>query len=209
MRQDAVFADGQGVSARHFARLVAAAFDGVVTVDPHLHRIRDLADVFPIPCRVARAAPALARWVAAHVEDPVLVGPDEESEQWVADVAARAACPSVILRKVRRGDRDVDVSAADLDPRDGRTPVVVDDIVSTGHTIAQAVRGLVQAGHPAPVCLAVHGVLADDALAVLRTAGTSRVVTTNTIPHPASAIDVMPAVAEAVADLLAAAPAPA
>jgi ribose-phosphate pyrophosphokinase len=204
LRQDAVFAPGQGVSARHFARLVAAAADALVVVDPHLHRLDSLDDVFGIPSRVVQSAPALARWVAAHVERPVLVGPDEESAQWVSEVAHRAGCPHVVLRKIRRGDRDVEVSAPGLDPADGRTPVIVDDIASTGHTIAQAVRGLVRAGHPAPLCVAVHGVFADDALAVLRTAGVARVVTTNTIPHPTNAIDVSGLVAEGAAELLAA-----
>lgn len=203
MRQDVAFAPGQGVSARHYARLVSAHFDGLVTVDPHLHRLRSLDDVFTIPSRAVRSAPALAAWISAHVDRPVVVGPDAESEQWVADVATRAACPHVVLMKTRRGDRDVSVSPAGLDPAERRTPVLVDDIVSTGHTLVEAVRGLVAEGHAAPVCLAVHGVFADDAVAALRAAGAARVVTTNTIPNAVAEIDVTPLVAAAVADLLA------
>lgn len=203
LRQDAVFSAGQGVSARHFGRLVSAAFDGVVTVDPHLHRLRSLDEVLGVPSRVVHAAADVAKWIVAHVERPAIVGPDEESAQWAADVAARAGCPHVILRKTRRGDRDVDVSAPDLDASLGATPVVLDDIVSTGTTMAQAVRGLVAAGHPAPVCVAVHAVFADDAHSLLRRAGAARVVSTATIPHPTNAIDVSGAVAAGVAALLA------
>jgi ribose-phosphate pyrophosphokinase len=132
----------------------------------------------------------LTSWIAANVARPLLVGPDAESQQWVADVAQRTGAPHVVATKVRRGDRDVEVSLPDLGPQRGRTPVVLDDIVSSAHTMIQTVGQLVAAGLPAPVCVGVHGIFARDAERALEQAGAARIVTTRSVPHPTNAIDI-------------------
>ncbi len=119
-----------------------------------------------------------------------MIGPDEESEQWAAEVARGAGAPHTVLRKVRRGDRDVEVTPPDPAVLRGRTPVLVDDIVSTARTMIETVGHLRAAGVPPPVCVAVHGVFAEGAQEALRAAGAGRVVTTNTIAHATNAIDV-------------------
>src|SRR5579863_1730905 len=70
MRQDEAFRPGQGVSARYFARLVSRTVDWMVTVDPHLHRLPALDHVYTIPTTIARAAPAIARWIESEVKHP-------------------------------------------------------------------------------------------------------------------------------------------
>jgi ribose-phosphate pyrophosphokinase len=189
LRQDRRFEPGEAVSSWIFAGLVSSRLDWLVTVDPHLHRIHALAEIFTIPTRAVAAAPALAAWVAAHVARPLLVGPDQESEQWVADVARRAGAPYLVLTKVRRGDREVEVSLPDVEPYRDRTPVVLDDIISSARTMAQA-ADLIAAGLPAPVCLAVHAIFAGDAQRVLEEAGAARIVTTKTVPHPTNEIEI-------------------
>ena len=89
MRQDRRFQPGEAVSSKSFARLVSATFDRLVTVDPHLHRRASLAEVYSIPAENVASAPAIARWVTANFTQPVIVGPDSESEQWASDVAGR------------------------------------------------------------------------------------------------------------------------
>ena len=111
MRQDIAFHPGEGVTARYFGKLVSQTVDWMVTVDPHLHRLDSLDGIYSIPTTIARAAPAIAQWIAAEVAHPVLVGPDAESVQWVAAVAEACGAPFVILEKTRRGDRDVSVSS--------------------------------------------------------------------------------------------------
>ena len=198
MRQDARFEPGESITSISFARLVSRQFDWLVTVDPHLHRWRALSDIYPIPAVALQAAPLMADWIRDHVQHPVIVGPDEESAQWVSGVAERAGCPFEVLRKQRRGDRDVSVSRLTPDQWPGRTPVLVDDIISSGQTLAQTVRQCLAAGSAAPVCVGVHGVFAPEALATLQQAGAGRVVTTNSIPHPSNAIDLAPLLAGAV-----------
>ncbi|MFS2215390.1 ribose-phosphate pyrophosphokinase [Telluria sp. Tellsp104] len=202
MRQDARFHGGEGVTAQHFARLLGMAGDWLVTVDPHLHRIHSLDEIYAIPTRVVAAAPAIAAWVGAHVCNPLLIGPDEESDQWVGDVARLVGCPYTTLRKERRGDRDVTVSVPALAQWRGRTPVLVDDIASTARTMIAAVARVREADMDPPVCIAVHALFAADAYAELQAAGVAGVACTNTIAHASNRIDVAPLLGVAAASLL-------
>lgn len=203
MRQDTRFATGEAVTSRSFAKLVSSTVDGLVTVDPHLHRYASLADLYTIPTRIVHAAPLLADWIRAEVEYPLLVGPDSESEQWVADVAERAGAPYLILEKIRRGDREVEVSAPDVDRWRKRRPVLVDDIISTARTMTETVGHLARAGLSAPICVGVHAVFAGDAYRTLHAAGADRVVTTDTIGHVSNGISVGGALVTALRELLA------
>ncbi|MGX6571297.1 ribose-phosphate pyrophosphokinase [Cupriavidus necator] len=202
MRQDVRFHPGETVSAQHFATWLSRGFDWLATVDPHLHRITDLSQVYAIPTRHVHAASAMAAWLRAHVTRPVLVGPDEESGQWVADVAQRAEAPLVVLRKSRKGDRDVEVSVPDVDRWRDYTPVLVDDIVSTGRTMIETIGHLRRAGMAAPICIAIHAVFSGSAARELESAGAGRVVSCDTVVHPSNAISVAPDLASAVRELL-------
>ncbi|PWS34369.1 phosphoribosylpyrophosphate synthetase [Falsiroseomonas bella] len=202
MRQDRRFREGEAVTSLLFAGFVSRCVDWLVTVDPHLHRHASLAALYGIPAVAAHAAPLLSAWIAREVPSPLVVGPDEESEQWAAEVARAAGAPHTVLRKVRRGDRDVEVTPPDPALLEGRTPVLVDDIVSTARTMIETVGHLRAAGAAAPVCMAVHGVFAEGAHDALLGAGAARVLTTNTIPHASNAIDVTALLGAAVVDLL-------
>ncbi|HMG55486.1 MAG TPA: ribose-phosphate diphosphokinase [Kofleriaceae bacterium] len=202
MRQDSVFKPGEGVTARYFARLVSSTVDWLVTVDPHLHRLDSLGGIYSIPTTIARAAPAIARWITDSVHRPVLVGPDAESVQWVSAVAERCGAPFVILEKTRRGDRDVSISSPD-GAWNGHTPVVIDDIVSTGQTMIEATRQLRAAGSAPPMCVAIHAVFADALADALVQAGARGIVTCDTIQHTTNRICVADPIADAVRPLLA------
>lgn len=202
LRQDARFEPGEGVTARYYPRILAGGIDWCVTVDPHLHRLTGLEAVYPIPVAAAHAAAAIAAWLRATVPDGIVVGPDAESCQWVAEVARASGMPSIVLQKERRGDRTVSVSVPDLGAWAGRTPVLVDDIISTARTMIAAVARLRAAGGPPPVCVGIHALFSDGALDALLAAGATRVVTCNTVPHPTNAIDVRPALMPMVRQML-------
>lgn len=194
MRQDRAFVPGEAVASGIVAELLSGVCDQLLTVDPHLHRIASLDAVYRVPAVTVHAAPALSAWVRANVPDPVVVGPDGESAQWAEEVARGAGAPSTVLRKTRRGDRDVEVTVPDLRRWRGRTPVLVDDIVSTARTMGAAARHLVRAGGPPPVCVVVHALFAPGAAEELGAAGVARVASCNTVVHPSNAIDVAPMV---------------
>lgn len=202
MRQDKQFMSGEAVTSTHFARLVSAAFDWLVTVDPHLHRRKSLSDIYAIPSIAVHAAPLIAAWIHDHVQRPVLVGPDSESVQWVAAVAVQADATYTVLRKRRLGDRSVKVSPFNLDGRGKPTPIVIDDIVSTGGTMIETVKQIRAQGGAPPVCIAVHPLFVGESYGELRRAGAGRIVSSNTIRHRSNAIDLTELLATTIASQL-------
>ncbi len=189
MRQDQRFLPGEAVSSVYFSRCLSGVVDWLVTADPHLHRRSSLDEIYTIPSRVVHAAPLVAAWIREFVAAPLLVGPDAESEQWVAAVANAAGAPYVVLQKIRHGDQQVEVSVPDVARWQACTPVLVDDIISTARTMIETVGHLRRAGLAAPVCIGVHAVFAGDAYQTLLNAGVARVITCNSIVHASNAID--------------------
>ncbi len=189
MRQDRRFLPGEAVTSQSFARLLSANFDWMVTVDPHLHRRSSMAEIYSIPVGVCHAAPRIAAWIRANVANPIVIGPDVESEQWVSAVAISAGAPFTTLEKNRRGDREVEIIVRDIDQWRDRQPVLVDDIISSGRTMEMAVGQLIARGFSAPAIVGVHGLFAENAFERLRAAGAGLIVSTNTVPHATNAID--------------------
>jgi ribose-phosphate pyrophosphokinase len=202
MRQDDRFRPGEAITSRTYARVLSGTVDFLVTMDPHLHRWPSLDAIYTIPSRVVAAAPAIAEWLRREVPQPIIVGPDSESEQWVADVAARVDAPYVIMTKERRGDRDVVVRMPDGASSGGRTPVLLDDIVSSGHTLATASNVLRAAGWGPPQCVAVHALVDAAGMDLLHRAGIARIATCDTVPHPTNAVPVAGLLAEGIRGLL-------
>ncbi len=198
MRQDRRFREGESVTSTHFARLVSNWFDGLVTVDPHLHRHHSLEEIYSVPCKVVHAAPNVAAWLQEHVHRPLLVGPDSESWQWVADVARDAGAPYIVLEKERLGDREVRVTVPDVQRWNDHTPVLVDDIISTARTMIETVGHLRRCGMTSPLCIGVHGIFAGTAYEDLLVAGASEIATCNAIQHHSNRIDLTSLVAQAV-----------
>lgn len=198
MRQDRRFCSGEAVTSTYFAGALCQWIDWLVTVDPHLHRHSDLSEIYSIPYTVLHAGPFMAAWIRREINDPLLIGPDAESRQWVSDVADRASVPYVVLRKDRCGDRDVEVSIPDLGRWRNRTPVLIDDIISSAGTMIEVIHNLNEAGMRPPICLAVHGIFAADSYDRLVAAGASQIVTTNTVAHKSNMIDISKLVGKAV-----------
>lgn len=202
MRQDRRFRDGEGVTAHYFPKTLSQWFDWLVTADPHLHRIHSLSEVYPIPSQMVRCAGSIGRWIGEKVDRPLVIGPDEESAQWANAIARKAGAPDVVLRKERRGDRTVEISFPDFGGWSDRQPVLVDDIISTGQSMIQTVRGLQSAGFPPPWCVAVHAIFARDSGKDLLDAGIAGLATCNTISHPTNQIDVTDLFRDPVLELM-------
>lgn len=189
MRQDKRFHSGEAVTSVWFAKLISGMVDELITVDPHLHRRSNLNEIYSIPSKVLHAAPLISSWIKANIPNAVLVGPDEESEQWVKEVAAGAGAPYFVLRKNRKGDSDVEVFLPEVSKYKNFRPVLVDDIISTARTMVETVLQLKKAGFQTPVKLGVHGIFAGTAeLALFST--DAETITTNTIPHHTNRIDI-------------------
>lgn len=189
MRQDKRFQAGEGITSIYFASLLSQYFDWLVTVDPHLHRHHTLNEIYSIPTTVLHASSPIVKWIKKHVERPILIGPDIESEQWVKDIALKANAPYLILKKTRHGDRAVDISKPAIEPFINHTPVLIDDIISTAQTMIVTIHHLKQLKMKPPVCVGVHAVFSDNAYDELHNTGVGQIITSNSIPHPSNQID--------------------
>lgn len=190
MRQDKSFSPGEGITSVYFAKLLSGFVDELITLDPHLHRIHTMQEIYDIPCIALHAAPFAGEWIKNNIQKPLVIGPDLESEQWVEEVAKSAGAPFIILNKTRLDDRSVKISVPDMKPFSAYTPVLVDDIISTARTLMETIAILKPLSPIAPVCVAIHAVFADDAFRELSNSGAGTIVTCNTIPHPSNKIDV-------------------
>ena len=198
MRQDIAFEAGEVVSQRVVGRFLADLFNTVITVDPHLHRVATLDEAVPVARAVVLSgAPLLADLIAQHHAKPLLVGPDEESAQWVAQAAARHGFDHAVCHKVRHGDRDVQIALPDVDVC-GRAVVLLDDVASSGYTLAAAARLLLAAGAASVDVAVTHALFAGDAIQVIQDAGVGHVWSTDCITHASNAVSMAEPIASAL-----------
>jgi ribose-phosphate pyrophosphokinase len=198
MRQDKRFKSGEAISSKIMAKLVNGSFDRILTIDPHLHRYRTMGELFTISVRKLTANDLIAQYVKRHFPDAIVTGPDWESSQWAAAIARKAALPSIVLEKKRFHARKVKVSMVSPVNVRGKDVVIIDDIISTGHTVAEAAKLMRKNGAARVYAIGVHGIFVEGALRKLIQAGVRQVITCNTIEHPTNAIDVSPLIAEAL-----------
>lgn len=203
MRQDIAFVPGEAVSQRIIGQFLASLFDGVITVDPHLHRVSTLEEATPVRYAIALSgARLLADWIASRVKEPVLVGPDAESHQWVHQAADEKGWEAWVCHKVRSGDRQVEVALPDgLDPA-GRSIVLMDDVASTGRTLISAASQLLARGAASVDVAVTHALFAGDALTQLHQAGIRHVWSTDCIEHESNCCSVAPMVAQCLRPLV-------
>ncbi len=201
MRQDMAFQPGEAVSQRIVGRFLADLFDALITVDPHLHRVHTLHEAVPARDAIALSgAPLLADHIATQRQRPLLLGPDEEALQWVAAAALRHGWDHAVCRKTRHGDRHVDIELPAVEVR-GREVVLIDDVASSGHTLARAAALLRSAGAARVDVAVTHALFADGALALVRAAGVDAVWSTDAIPHETNAVSIVPMVVGALRGL--------
>jgi ribose-phosphate pyrophosphokinase len=188
MRQDAAFHPGEAVSQRIVGRFLADLFDRVVTVDPHLHRTARLGAAVPARTAIAlTAASAIGEFLRERAADAFVLGPDSESEQWAAAVAVPGRLEHAVCSKTRRGDRDVELRLPAVTLA-GRRVVLVDDIASTGRTLAAAAAQCLDRGASGVDVFVTHAILGGDADAQLRLAGVGEVWSTDSVTHASNVL---------------------
>ena len=198
MRQDIAFHPGEAVSQRIVGAMLARHFDALVTVDPHLHRVHRLEEAVPVARAVTLSATRpMADYLARHGDRPFLIGPDEESEQWVAAIAAQGRLDYSVARKERRGDRDVRVTVPEA-AYAGRNLVLVDDVASTGRTLEEAARALARYRPASLSVLVTHALFVGDAEQRLAAAGVTHICSTDSVLHHSNRLQLAPLLASAL-----------
>lgn len=201
MRQDKAFHPGEAVSQEIIGRLLADLFDNVITVDPHLHRVHELSQAVPARNALALSAASLmAEFLRGRVDDPVLLGPDKESEQWVACVASADRWTSGVCSKTRFGDEAVEIVLPEIDLR-GRKVVLVDDVASSGQTLLAAARQCLARNAVQVDILVTHALFIGDAQTRMNQAGVRHLWSTDSVSHDSNVIPLHGLLADALASL--------
>lgn len=191
MRQDTAFHQGEAISQKAVGRLLAGIVDRVITVDAHLHRTSEIRTVFPgIEAENLSAMPAIAKALRSTGIDPatIVAGPDAESRPWVRDLAGRLGLAHIVARKLRRGDRSVEIGFAEAPSIAGRPVLLVDDIVSSGGTLIACAKALTAAGATAVDAVMTHALFPPDMADEFASAGIRSIRSTSSVPHPSNAI---------------------
>jgi len=195
LRQDKRFGSGESISAKIVAKIFSG-FDKVFVVEPHAHRLKEFKEFFHNASKVS-AAKAIEEYIDKNFDDYVLIGPDEESANWIIPVSELLLTRPIIFKKKRISPRKVKLISKLNKERRGRAKVaiIVDDIISTGNTMIEAGKEAKKIADK--VCfIGIHGIFAENSLKKLKKSG--KVVSSNSIPSSASKIDLSGVVADVI-----------
>ena len=199
-RQDERFKPGEALSFKTVSKLIeSVGTDEIYTIDMHQHRVLKSSEIFGIPSHNLSAMPLLADHVKklGKFQNPLVIGPDAEAEQWAKLAAERLHSDYDVFEKKRLGDAKVEIRPRRSEAR-GRDVLIVDDIISTGGTIVEAVKILLGQGAKRILVACTHPILAPGALEKIRETGVEDVIGTDTVPSPISVVTVAPLIAEQV-----------
>lgn len=202
-RQDRRAGEREPIAARVAADVIAAGgFHAVVAVDLHN---RSAEGFFPMPLAHLSAVPLLADALPRRpADEAVVVAPDLGAVKLAERYGRLLDLPVATVRKIRVTGRDVRVERLAGDVR-GRRPIVVDDMLSTGATVAAAVNALLDAGAAPDITVVVtHGLFSPPADETLRALPITRIITADTVRLradlglPLRSVSVAPLLAEVI-----------
>lgn len=192
-RQDRIFKPGEPESAKVMTRHLGLDCDRVITVDIHKEAV---LDHFECPTEDLKAADAIADYFRDKEIDLVLA-PDMGAIERAKALAGKLGLPYDHLTKVRLSGSEVRMEPAEMDC-EGKSVLIVDDMISTGGTIIAAAHALRQAGASAVSVACTHGVFVDNAIERLTGSSLDTILCCNTLENELSHISVAPIIAEAL-----------
>ncbi|MDH5600734.1 MAG: ribose-phosphate diphosphokinase [Gammaproteobacteria bacterium] len=202
MRQDKSFQPGEVISQQVIGQWLSDLLDDIITVDPHLHRIQSLDAVIPeTNTIVVSATPLLAEFVKSLNKTVHLIGPDEESLQWVKSVAQISDSPYSVAKKERLSDTHVEIQLPEIDYNNQHV-ILIDDVISTGHTVSQTADKLYSEGAKQVDVITTHALFSKDAIALLNNAKIKNIWSSNSISHPSNLISLNDLLAQQIRSLL-------
>ena len=193
-RQDKRFLDGEPISAKTIAKHLAVDCDELLTMSIHNP---GMLKAFPLPARDVSGMPAIGRYLKSAKVD-MLLAPDGNAIRFAKEASAIADVPFDSLEKKRIDSYTVKITPKALAVR-GKSVAIVDDVISTGGTIAVAAKELRAQGARRVIAACVHGLFVGPAEANLKAC--DEVIATDTILSPYTKVSVAPEFAAAIRDL--------
>ena len=201
-RQDQRFKPGEALSIKTVSRLIEfVGTDKLYTIDCHRHRVKEteFSQIIKIPVEDLSAMPLLADYVKNNysLENPVVIGPDAEAYEWARKAAEVLGCDYDVLEKKRITEREVVIRPCEINVS-GRDVLIVDDIISTGGTMVEAIKVLKRERARRIIVACTHPLLVEDALAKIYSTGVFDVIGTDTVWSPVSVVSVAPLIATVI-----------
>ncbi len=196
MRQDKRFHPGEAISSRIMAKHLNSCVDKIITIDPHLHRYKSLRDIFTVQSVCLTANQIIGQYIKKNIKNPLIIGPDWESYQWAEVIAKEVGCENTVLEKTRFSSRHVTSKLTKEVAIAGKNVLIVDDIISTGHTMIEAAKKAKAAKAKSIIGIGVHGLFVENGLSKMKKAGFNQIITTNCIEHVTNKIDITPLLVE-------------
>jgi ribose-phosphate pyrophosphokinase len=194
-RQDKKFCPGEPISARAVAMALSQGIDRAYTINIHEETV---LEHFEVPAENISIAERISDYIGSKAPDnPLILAPDEGAAKFAADVAAFAGCEHDHLQKTRLSGTEVNIAPKSIDTK-GRTVFIVDDIISTGGTLAKAAGMLMEQGAAEVHAACVHGVFTNGGYARLAAAGIKSVAASDTIESGASSFSAAESIAAAL-----------
>jgi len=190
-RQDKQFKNGEPISAAALARLISTLADNIITVDPHKEHILDF---FTIPAKSVSAVKPIATYLKGKQIDLVLA-PDHGALDRAKKAADHLQCDVDYLEKTRLDGSTISINPKNLEVN-GKTVAIIDDIISTGGTMAEAIKQLHSQDVKKIYVACTHGLFAGSAIKKLQEAGCEEIIATDTIQTQFSTVSVSSALEE-------------
>ncbi len=192
-RQDTMFKPGEAISAKALARLISINSDRVITVDPHKEYIIDFFETEAYSCS---AVPNIAEYFKTKDIDMILA-PDKGALDRAKTAANIVACDFDYMEKTRIDGETVEIKPKNLDVK-GKKVGIIDDIISTGGTMAKSIKELRKQGANKVFVSCTHGLFAGSAIKKLKSAGCDEIISTDTIENDYSRVKIASTISELI-----------
>lgn len=188
-RQDTKFQDGEPISAKAMANLISLNADSVITVDPHKDHILDF---FSTSAHSCSAVPEIAKYLKKKNIDMILA-PDKGALKRAKQASELIGCDFDYMEKTRIDGTTIEIKPKELDSHN-KNVAIIDDIISTGGTMAKSIQELKKHGAKNVYVACTHGLFAGNAIKKLSSAGSKEIIATDTIQSKFSNVKIAPCI---------------
>lgn len=187
LRKDKSFEKTECVSAEAVSKMFKI-FKKIHVISPHLHRVKKLKKIMK-NSKTIEVYEDIAKYLRdVKLKDPIFISPDIESKRIAKNVAGLLKKNFAVLRKRRYNSRKVKIEINKKLNLEGRDVILIDDMISTGNTLLEAINEIKNFNPRKIYCVCVHGLFVENSLEKLERE--SIVASTNTIPSKTSIIDI-------------------